>query len=229
MDRNEQANGDAETQYRVLLVDDHEIVRRGLRAVLQERAEIAVVGEAGTVQSGIEEAARLQPDIVVMDLRLPDGSGVEACREIRSQSPDTKVIILTSYADEDALFAAVMAGASGYVLKDLDPDRLQEAIVTVGRGGSLLDPKLATAVLERLRRGGAQHPADDKFSTLSPQEDRILGYIGEGLTNREIAELLNLSEKTIKNYVSQIYAKLHIKRRSQAATIATERRLRKHE
>lgn len=229
MARNEQANGDAETQYRVLLVDDHEIVRRGLRAVLQERAEIAVVGEAGTVQSGIEEAARLQPDIVVMDLRLPDGSGVEACREIRSQSPDTKVIILTSYADEDALFAAVMAGASGYVLKDLDPDRLQEAIVTVGRGGSLLDPKLATAVLERLRRGGAQHPADDKFSTLSPQEDRILGYIGEGLTNREIAELLNLSEKTIKNYVSQIYAKLHIKRRSQAATIATERRLRKHE
>ena len=229
MARNEQANGDAETQYRVLLVDDHEIVRRGLRAVLQERAEIAVVGEAGTVQSGIEEAARLQPDIVVMDLRLPDGSGVEACREIRSQSPDTKVIILTSYADEDALFAAVMAGASGYVLKDLDPDRLQEAIVTVGRGGSLLEPKLATAVLERLRRGGAQHPADDKFSTLSPQEDRILGYIGEGLTNREIAELLNLSEKTIKNYVSQIYAKLHIKRRSQAATIATERRLRKHE
>ena len=181
------------------------------------------------MQSGFEEAARLQPDIVVMDLRLPDGSGVEACREIRSQSPDTKVIILTSYADEDALFAAVMAGASGYVLKDLDPDRLQEAIVTVGRGGSLLDPKLATAVLERLRRGGAQHPADDKFSTLSPQEDRILGYIGEGLTNREIAELLNLSEKTIKNYVSQIYAKLHIKRRSQAATIATERRLRKHE
>ena len=229
MARNEQANGDAETQCRVLLVDDHEIVRRGLRAVLQERAEIAVVGEAGTVQSGIEEAARLQPDIVVMDLRLPDGSGVEACREIRSQSPDTKVIILTSYADEDALFAAVMAGASGYVLKDLDPDRLQEAIVTVGRGGSLLDPKLATAVLERLRRGGAQHPADDKFSTLSPQEDRILGYIGEGLTNREIADLLNLSEKTIKNYVSQIYAKLHIKRRSQAATIATERRLREHE
>ena len=229
MARNEQANGDAETQYRVLLVDDHEIVRRGLRAVLQERAEIAVVGEAGTVQSGIEEAARLQPDIVVMDLRLPDGSGVEACREIRSQSPDTKVIILTSYADEDALFAAVMAGASGYVLKDLDPDRLQEAIVTVGRGGSLLDPKLATAVLERLRRGGAQHPADDKFSTLSPQEDRILGYIGEGLTNREIAEQLSLSEKTIKNYVSKIYAKLHIKRRSQAATIATERRLRKHE
>ena len=227
MARNEQANGDAETQYRVLLVDDHEIVRRGLRAVLQERAEIAVVGEAGTVQSGIEEAARLQPDIVVMDLRLPDGSGVEACREIRSQSPDTKVIILTSYADEDALFAAVMAGASGYVLKDLDPDRLQEAIVTVGRGGSLLDPKLATAVLERLRRGGAQHPADDKFSTLSPQEDRILGYIGEGLTNREIAEQLSLSEKTIKNYVSQIYSKLHVQRRSQAATIATERRLRK--
>jgi DNA-binding NarL/FixJ family response regulator len=218
-----------ETQFRVLLVDDHEIVRRGLKTVLQERTDIVVIGEAGTVKSGIEETMRLEPDIVIMDLRLPDGSGVEACREIRSNSPDTKVIILTSYADEDALFAAIMAGAAGYVLKDLDPSRLQEAIATVGRGGSLLDPKMATTVLERVRKGAAQHPADDAFASLSPQEDRILKFIGEGLTNREIAEQLSLSEKTIKNYVSQIYSKLHIERRSQAATIATERRLRKEQ
>ena len=218
-----------DTQLRVLLVDDHEIVRRGLRAVLKERPEIAVVGEAGTMKAGVEETLRLKPDIVIMDLRLPDGSGVEACREIRSQAPDTKVIILTSYADEDALFAAIMAGASGYVLKDLDPSRLQDSIITVGRGGSLLDPKMTTAVLDRLRKGTSQHPADDAFAALSPQEDRILRFIGEGLTNREIAEQLELSEKTIKNYVSQIYSKLHVQRRSQAATIATERRLRKEQ
>ncbi|MDP6605791.1 MAG: response regulator transcription factor [Dehalococcoidia bacterium] len=218
-----------DTQFRVLLVDDHEIVRRGLKTVLQERTDIVVIGEAGTVKSGIEETMRLEPDIVLMDLRLPDGSGVEACREIRCNSPDTKVIILTSYADEDALFAAIMAGAAGYVLKDLDPSRLQEAIATVGRGGSLLDPKMTTTVLERVRKGAAQHPADDAFASLSPQEDRILKFIGEGLTNREIAEQLSLSEKTIKNYVSQIYSKLHIERRSQAATIATERRLRKEQ
>ncbi|HJM88668.1 MAG TPA: response regulator transcription factor [Dehalococcoidia bacterium] len=216
-------------QYRVLLVDDHEIVRRGLKTVLQERPDITVIGEAGTMKGGIEETMRLQPDIVIMDLRLPDGSGVEACRDIRSQAPDIKVIILTSYADEDALFAAIMAGAAGYVLKDLDPSRLQEAIATVGRGGSLLDPKMATTVLERLRKGSTKHPADDAFSSLSPQEDRILSFIGEGLTNREIANELSLSEKTIKNYVSQIYSKLHVERRSQAATIATERRLRKQQ
>ncbi len=219
----------SEHQFRVLLVDDHEIVRRGLKTVLQERPDITVVGEAGTMQGGIDETVRLRPDVVIMDLRLPDGSGVEACREIRSKAPDAKVIILTSYADEDALFAAIMAGASGYVLKDLDPTRLQEAIVTVGRGGSLLDPKMATTVLERVRTGAVRHPADDAFSTLSPQEDRILVFIGEGLTNREIAEQLSLSEKTIKNYVSQIYSKLHVQRRSQAAAIATERRLRKEQ
>ncbi len=218
-----------DTQLRVLLVDDHEIVRRGLRAVLKERPEITVVGEAGTMKAGVEETLRLKPDIVIMDLRLPDGSGVEACRDIRSQAPDTKVIILTSYADEDALFAAIMAGAAGYVLKDLDPSRLQDSIITVGRGGSLLDPKMTTTVLDRLRKGTSQHPADDAFAALSPQEDRILRFIGEGLTNREIAEQLELSEKTIKNYVSQIYSKLHVQRRSQAATIATERRLRKEQ
>jgi len=217
----------ADGQYRVMLVDDHEIVRRGLRTVLEERPEIAVVGEAGTVRESVALAEQLRPDVIVMDLRLPDGSGVEACREIRSRIEDAKVLILTSHADEDALFSAVLAGAAGYVLKDLNPARLQDAIITVGSGGSLLDPQMATQVLDRLRRGDARHPADDPFASLSPQEERILDMIGEGLTNREIANVLKLSEKTVKNYVSQIYSKLHVERRSQASRLATERRMRK--
>lgn len=216
-------------QLRVLLVDDHAIVRRGLKAVLEERGHIAIVGEAGTAKSGVEEALRLKPDVTVMDLRLPDGSGVEACRDIRSQNPDAKIIILTSYADEDALFSAVMAGASGYVLKDLNPENLEDALATVAGGGSLIDPKMVTTVLDRLRRGNARHPADDAFASLTPQEDRILEMIGDGLTNREVASELSLSEKTVKNYVSQIYSKLHVERRAQAARLATERQMRKEQ
>ncbi len=216
-------------QLRVMIVDDHAIVRRGLKAVLQERREIVVVGEAGNVAEAISEADRLEPDVIVMDLRLPDGSGVEACREIRSRHPEASVLILTSFADEDALFSAVLAGASGYVLKDLDPHAVQDAVITISTGGSLLDPQMATRVLERLRRGEAHHPADDGFATLTPQEKRILEMIGDGLTNREIAGKLSLSEKTVKNYVSQVYSKLHVERRSQAATLATERRMRKQQ
>jgi two-component system, NarL family, response regulator DevR len=216
-------------QFRILLVDDHQIVRRGLRTVLEERGRLTVVGEAGTVREAIAEAERLRPDGTVMDLRLPDGTGIDACREIRSKDPTAKVVILTSFADEDALFAAVMAGAAGYVLKDLDPSTLQESLLTVAQGGSLLDPKMTTRVLDRLRRGQGQHPADDAVSSLTPQEDRILVMIGDGLTNREIADELSLTEKTIKNYVSQIYSKLHVERRSQAARLATERRLRKQQ
>lgn len=215
-----------EPTLRVLLVDDHAVVRRGLRAVLTQ-PRIEVVGEAGSVASGIDEARRLRPDVVVLDLRLPDGSGIEACRDIRAELPETKVLILTSYADEDALFSAVMAGAAGYVLKDLDPNRLIDAVRAVGAGGSLLDPGLASTLLSRLRKGQGGHPADDLFAVLSPQEDRILEFIADGLTNREIAEHLHLSEKTVKNYVSEVYSKLNVERRSQAATMATERRLRK--
>lgn len=215
-----------EQALRVLLVDDHAVVRRGLRAVLTQPG-VEIVGEADTVRSGVEQATRLEPDVVVMDLRLPDGSGIEACREIRAAVPNTKVLILTSYADDDALFSSVMAGAAGYVLKDLDPARLQDAVRTVGEGGSLLDPSLTTTLLSRLRKGMGGHPADDVFSVLTPQEDRILDFIADGLTNREIAERLHLSEKTVKNYVSEIYSKLNVERRSQAATMATERRLRK--
>ena len=212
---------------RVLLVDDHEVVRRGLQAILERNVEITVVGEAGTVAGAVQEAERVRPDVVVMDLRLPDGSGVDACRQVRAQDENVKVLILTSHADEDALFSAVLAGASGYVLKDLDPTGLQKAIIDVGRGGSLLDPQMATRVLDRMRRGAGQHPADDPFASLSPQEGRILEMIGDGMTNRTIAEHLSLSEKTIKNYVSDIYSKLHIERRSQASRLITERRMRK--
>lgn len=220
---------DPQASVRVLLVDDHAVVRRGLQAILERNQQLAVVGEAGTVADAVREAARLRPDVVVMDLRLPDGSGIDACREIRSENDSAKVIILTSHADEDALFSAVLAGASGYVLKDLDPTGIQRAIMDVARGGSLLDPQLATQVLERMRRGSGQHPADDPFEALSPQEDRILEMIAEGLTNREIAGRLTLSEKTVKNYVSDIYSKLHVERRSQASRLATERRLRKQQ
>lgn len=215
-------------QLRVLLVDDHEIVRRGLRAVLAEPG-VEIVGEAGTMHEGVALAIRLRPSVVVMDLRLPDGSGIEGCREIRAEVPDAHVLILTSYADDDALFSAVMAGAAGYVLKDLDPGRLKEAVRTVGLGGSLLDPGLATTLLGRLRKGTGSHPADDNFSLLTPQEDRILDFIADGMTNREIALQLHLSEKTVKNYVSQIYSKLNVERRSQAAALATERRVRKQQ
>jgi two-component system response regulator DevR len=213
-------------QLRVLLVDDQAVVRRGLKSVLEERAEIVVVGEAGTARESIELAQRLQPDVVVMDLRLPDGSGIEACREIHDQNADAKVLILATHVDEDALFSAVLACASGYLLKDLRAERLQDAIITVGSGGSLLDPLMTTQLLERLRRGDAHHPADDRFLSLLPSEVRVFEMVGDGLTNGEIAAELKLSERTVKNYVSSIYSKLDVKRRSEAAQLATERRLR---
>ena len=216
-----------EQQLRILLVDDHEIVRRGLKTVLEDSGDLVVIGEAGTVKQGVAEALRLKPDVIVMDLRLPDGSGVEACRQIRAAAPGSKVVILTSYADNDALYSAVMAGAAGYVLKDLDARELRDTLTTVAEGGSLLDPKMTTVVLERMRLGATRHPADDPFSTLTPQEDRILSLIGDGLSNREIAGQVNLSEKTVKNYVSHIYSKLHVERRSQATGLATERRIRR--
>ncbi len=216
-------------QIRLMIVDDHAVVRRGLSDLLSERREIIVVGEAGTLKEALEVAQRVEPDVVIMDLRLPDGSGIEACRELRTIRPETKVLILTSHADHNALFAAVMAGASGYLLKDLTLDGIQDAVMTVGAGGSLLDPRMATEVLERMRQGQANHPANDAFASLTPQEDRILDMIADGMTNGEIAKNLSLAEKTIKNYVSQIYSKLSVERRSQAARLATERRMRMHQ
>ena len=201
---------------RVMLVDDHEIVRDGIRAMLESQDDIVVTSEAGTVRDAIDEAARTRPDVIVMDVRLTDGSGIEATREIRAARPATKVLMLTSFADDEALFASIMAGASGYVLKQVKSGDLLHAIRAVGAGDSLLDPSMTTAVLDRLRKG--KHlMADEKLARLSPQEERILQQIADGKTNKEIGDDLNLAEKTVKNYVSSILSKLEVARRAEAA------------
>ena len=201
---------------RVMLVDDHEIVRDGIRAMLESQDDIVVTSEAGTVRDAIDEAARTRPDVIVMDVRLSDGSGIEATREIRAARPATKVLMLTSFADDEALFASIMAGASGYVLKQVKSGDLLHAIRSVGAGDSLLDPTMTTAVLDRLRKG-KQLMGDEKLARLSPQEERILQQIADGKTNKEIGDDLNLAEKTVKNYVSSILSKLEVARRAEAA------------
>jgi two-component system, NarL family, response regulator DevR len=201
---------------RVMLVDDHEVVRNGIRAMLQAEDDIVVSAEAGTVREAIDEADRARPDVVVMDVRLADGSGIEATREIRAQHPATRVLMLTSFADDEALFASIMAGASGYVLKQVHSGDLVRAIRAVGAGESLLDPAVTTPVLDRLRKG--KHLLrDEKLQRLSPQEERILSLVADGRTNREIGEQLHLAEKTVKNYVSSILSKLEVARRAEAA------------
>lgn len=208
---------------RVLLVDDHEVVRDGIKALLQATDDIVVTGEAGTVREAVDEADRTRPDVVVMDVRLADGSGIEATREIRADHPKTAVVMLTSFADDEALFASIMAGAAGYVLKQVKGGELVRAIRTVGKGESLLDPAVTSAVLDRLRRG--KHLLrDEKLARLSPQEERILSAVADGKTNREIGEELHLAEKTVKNYVSSLLHKLGLGRRTEAAVYATERR-----
>ena|SRR5438552_15214769 len=202
---------------RVFLLDDHEVVRRGLRELLETEDDLEVVGEARTAAEAVARIPALRPDVAVLDGRLPDGSGVDVCREILSQLPETKALILTSFDDEDALFAAIMAGASGYVLKDIKGDDLVHAIRRVAAGQSLLDPAVTAQVLERLRHG---RPEDRRLANLSDQERKVLALIGEGLTNRQIAEQMFLSEKTIKNYVSSLLAKLGMERRTQAAVFA---------
>jgi len=201
---------------RIMLVDDHEIVRDGIKAMLDAQDDVVVTAQAGTVQEAIDEANRTRPDVVVMDVRLADGSGIEATREIRASNPETRVLMLTSFADDEALFASIMAGASGYVLKQVRSDDLLRAIRAVGAGDSLLDPSVTSAVLDRLRKG--KHLLkDEKLARLSPQEERILTQIADGRTNREIGEDLHLAEKTIKNYVSSILSKLEVARRAEAA------------
>jgi DNA-binding NarL/FixJ family response regulator len=199
-----------------MLVDDHEIVRDGIRAMLEAQDDIVVTSEAGSVRDAIDEAARTRPDVIVMDVRLTDGSGIEATREIRAARPATKVLMLTSFADDEALFASIMAGASGYVLKQVKSGDLLRAIRAVGAGDSLLDPSVTTAVLDRLRKG-KRLLTDEKLSRLSPQEERILQQIADGKTNREIGDDLSLAEKTVKNYVSSILSKLEVARRAEAA------------
>jgi two-component system, NarL family, response regulator DevR len=201
---------------RVMLVDDHEIVRDGIRAMLDAEDDIVVTTEASSVREAVDEAARTRPDVVVMDVRLSDGSGIEATREIRAARPETKVLMLTSFADDEALFSSIMAGASGYVLKQVKSGDLLRAIRAVGAGDSLLDPGVTNAVLDRLRKG--KHlMKDEKLARLSPQEERILQLIAEGWTNRQIGDELHLAEKTVKNYVSSILSKLEVARRAEAA------------
>ena len=208
-----------ERAIRVFLLDDHEVVRRGLRELLEHDGDIEVVGESG---SAIEASARipaLRPDVAVLDGRLPDGSGIEVCREIRSVDPSIAVLILTSFDDDDALFSAIMAGAAGYVLKQVRGSDLVENVRRVAAGQSLLDPAVTERVLERLRRGPAE---DEALAQLTAQEKRILELIGQGMTNRQIAESVFLAEKTVKNYVSSLLAKLGMERRTQAAVFASK-------
>lgn len=211
-----------EETVRVMLVDDHEVVREGLRTLLARQKGFLVVGEAGTAEEAVAAAARSRPDVVVMDVRLPDGSGVEACRAIREARPETKVIMLTSYADDEALFASIVAGAAGYLLKQTRGQALAEAIASVMRGESLLDPAVTQKVLERVRSAG-QRKENDPLSALTEQEHKILVLIAEGKTNKEIADEIYLSDKTVKNYVSNILTKLNLRRRSEAAAFIARR------
>jgi DNA-binding NarL/FixJ family response regulator len=210
------AGGDA-AKIRVFLLDDHEVVRRGLKGLLEAEADIDVVGEAGTSESAMELIKALQPDVALLDIRLPDGDGVSLCREIRSELPGTACLMLTAYSDDQALMGAIMAGAAGYVMKQTSGPELVGAVRTVAAGQSTLDAHTAQRVMERLRDRTA---GPDPVSALSGQEKRVLDLIGEGLTNRQIAEQMVLSEKTAKNYVSSLLGKLGMHRRSQAAAFA---------
>ena len=201
----------------VFLLDDHEIVRRGLRDLLEAEGDIEVVGEAATQQTAVDRVHALDPDVAVLDVRLEEGNGVEACREIRSRHPRTACLILTSFSDDEALFQAIMAGAAGYVLKQIRSADLVDAVRRVAAGQNLLDPVVTARVLERIRRGPAQ---DERLARLTEQEHKVLDLLAEGLTNREIGERLHLAEKTIKNYVTALLAKMGMARRTEAAVYA---------
>jgi DNA-binding NarL/FixJ family response regulator len=209
---------------RMLVVDDHEVVRQGLVALLDRREGFEVVAQAGTVAEAIAAAERFEPDLVIMDVRLPDGSGIEACREIRAARPATRVVMLTSYPDEEAVLSAIIAGASGYLLKQIRGRDLVTALEAVGRGESLLDPAVTEKVLQRVRTA-ASGGAADELSELTPQERKILLLVAEGMTNKEIAADVFLSDKTVKNYVSSILSKLNLQRRTQAAAFVARHHL----
>ena len=204
---------------RIMLVDDHEIVRRGLADLIGTQEDLEVVGEAASVAEALARTPQANADVAVLDVRMPDGSGIELCRDLRSQLPDLNCLMLTSYSDDEALVDAIMAGASGFVLKQVLGSDLINAIRTVGTGGSLLDPKTTAALLNRIRR---EREAQDPLHTLTDQERAVFELIGEGLTNRQIGERLYLAEKTVKNYVSRVLGKLGMHRRTQAAVLAAE-------
>jgi two-component system, NarL family, response regulator DevR len=215
------AGGDAASTIKVFLLDDHEVVRRGVRDLLESDPGITVVGEASTAGEALARVPALMPDVAVLDVRLPDGDGVTVCRDLRSRLPELACLMLTSFADDEALYDAVLAGAAGYVLKQIRGSDLIGAVRTVAAGGSLLDPKATAAVMQRLRD---QANRSDPLNGLTDQERNILALVGEGLTNRQIGERLFLAEKTVKNYVSSVLAKLGMERRTQVAVLATELR-----
>ncbi|MEO6957641.1 MAG: response regulator transcription factor [Antricoccus sp.] len=204
---------------RIFLLDDHEVVRRGIAALLSTEPDFCIVGEASTAAEALRRIPACRPDVAVLDARLPDGSGIDVCREVRSKFPETRCLILTSYDDDQALFAAVVAGASGYVLKEVRGNYLIDAVRQVAKGRSLLDPAITQRVLERIRAGQQQDP---RLRDLTEREREVLDLIADGLTNREIGERLFLSEKTVKNYVSHVLAKLDLQRRTQAAVLGSE-------
>ncbi|MGQ0667935.1 MAG: response regulator transcription factor [Nitrospiraceae bacterium] len=208
---------------RILLVDDHEVIRVGLRTVLNQQHGLKVAGEAATMADAIRQAQKLKPDLILMDIRLPDGSGIDACREILTAQPDTRVIFLTSYSDDDSVLAAVLAGAHGYVLKEINSAGLIDAVHKVANGQSILDPTVTARALAWLRelKKGVRVPGTDR---LSPQEERVVMLVAEGRTNKEIAATLELSDRTVKNYLANVFQKLHITRRAQAAAFFLTRR-----
>jgi len=208
----------------IVLVEDHEVVRIGLRTILAQNPAFNIVGEVGTCEEAREESIRLKPDVVIMDLRLPDGSGVEACRDIIQACPDTRVLFLTSYRDEESMLAAVLAGASGYLLKEVGPDRLMQAVEMVAAGHSILDKEVIEKVKSWVQKK-TQPSSPAKKWDLSPQQYRVLEQVAEGKTNKEIARVLGLSDKTVRNYLATIFEKLRITRRSQAAAMFTRQHL----
>lgn len=207
---------------RVFLLDDHEVVRRGVRDLLDDEPDITVVGEAATVDQALVRVPALRPQVAVLDVRLPDGDGVSLCRDLRSRMPELACLMLTSFDDEEALLDSIMAGASGYVLKQIQGSDLVSAVRTVAAGQSLLDPSATARLMARLRHGTDPEPEPDALPGLTEREREILALIGEGLTNRQIGKRLYLAEKTVKNHISRLLAKLGVERRIQAAVIATQ-------
>jgi two-component system response regulator DevR len=222
MDDSDRESGvDSTDEIRVFLLDDHEVVRRGIADLLEIETGIRVVGEAGSAAEALRRIPAARPDVAILDARLPDGSGIDVCRDIRSEMPEVNCLILTSYDDDDAIFAAVMAGAAGYLLKEIRGTSLVDAVRQVAAGKSLLDPSVTGRLLSRLRDGA---PQDARLASLTDREREILGLIADGLTNRQIGERLFLAEKTVKNYVSGLLAKLGMQRRTQAAVFGAETR-----
>ncbi|MFF4582689.1 response regulator [Streptomyces sp. NPDC001389] len=222
--------GTSEAPIRLFLLDDHEVVRRGLRDLLEAEADITVVGEANTAEQALARGPALRPDVAVLDVRLPDGDGITVCRELRSRMPDLACLMLTSFDDEEALLDAIMAGAAGYVLKQIKGADLVSAVRTVSTGQSMLDPATTARLMHSLRDPeAARGPEDTRLATLSERERAVLELIGDGLTNRQIAKELYLSEKTVKNHISRLLGKLGVERRVQAAVIAAQVHEQEHE